>query len=102
MKRVSCSSDSKQSQRSRTASANQTINNLLKKQALLCKAVYVQAIDRSKIDPVAELERRVMKRLRPRYSLEAFKELQIAMQAMSALDRVDYLHKLQDKLNGRG
>jgi len=43
-----------------------------------------------------------MKRLRPRYSLEAFKELQKAMQSMTALDRVDYLHKLQDKLNGRG
>jgi hypothetical protein len=100
MKRLSCSSDSKQSQQSRIASADQTINNLLKKQALLCKAPYVQAIDRSKIDPIAELERRVMKRLKPRYSLEAFKELQKVMQSMTALDRVDYLHKLQDKLNG--
>jgi len=102
MKRVSCSSNAKQSQQSRIASADQTINNLLKRQALHCKAPYVQAIDRSKIDPIAELERRVMKRLRPRYSLEAFKELQKAMQSMTALDRVDYLHKLQDKLNGRG
>ena len=101
MKRVSCSSKSKQSQQSRTASANQTINNLLKKQALLCKAPYVQAIDRSKIDPIAELERRVMKKLRPKLSLDSFKELQKALNAMSAIDRIDYLHTMQDKLNGR-
>ena len=102
MKRVSCSSKSKRSWKSQKISENPQINFLLTKQAKLCKAPYVQAIDRSKIDPIAELERRVMKRLRPRYSLEAFKELQKAMQSMTALDRVDYLHKLQDKLNGRG
>ena len=102
MKRVSCSSDSKQSQQSRIASADQTINNLLKKQALLCKAPYVQAIDRSKIDPIAELERRVMKRLSPKLSLDRLKQIQKLLSNLSALDRADYLHKLQDDLNGRG
>jgi len=101
MKRVSCSSKSKRSWKSQKISENPQINFLLTKQAKLCKAPYVQAIGRSKIDPIAELERRVMKKLRPKLSLDSFKELQKALNAMSAIDRIDYLHTMQDKLNGR-
>ena len=102
MKRLSCSSKSKRDWKSQKISENPQINFLLTKQAKLCKAPYVQAIDRSKIDPIAELERRVMKKLRPKLSLDSFKELQKALNAMSAIDRIDYLHTMQDKLNGRG
>ncbi len=102
MKRISGSSKSKRSTGSQKVSDNPHINFLLTKQAKLCKAPYVQAIDRSKTDPIAELERRVMKKLRPKLSLDSFKELQKALNAMSAIDRIDYLHTMQDKLNGRG
>ena len=102
MKRLSCSSKSKRSTGSQKVSDNPHINYLLTKQAKLCKAPYVQAIARSEQEPLAELERRVMKRLSPKLSLDRLKQIQKFLSSLSALDRADYLHKLQDDLNGRG
>jgi hypothetical protein len=101
MKRLSCSSKAKTAWMSQKVSDNPHINFLINKAVKHSKAPYVQAIARSEQEPLAELERRVMKRLSPKLSLDRLKQIQKFLSNLSALDRADYLHKLQDDLNGR-
>lgn len=80
-------------------SANPQINKLINNIAKNTSYAYSSAVARAKQQPLDELQRRVFKRLRPRYSATRFAELMVAVSAMSPLDRFDWLTEEQRRLD---
>tara|TARA_B100000029_G_C17238692_1_gene838203 strand:+ start:376 stop:723 length:348 start_codon:yes stop_codon:yes gene_type:complete len=56
-------------------------------------------VEASKKDPVAELERRVLARLRPMYGWDNFKELMFAIAKLTPFEKMKYLRELENSLN---
>ena len=81
-------------------SENPYINKLLKEQGKHVSLAYKQAKLRSKLSPLDELQRRVLKRLAPRLSVDRFKQLSKYVNELSPLERQDWLQAKQDELNG--
>ncbi len=81
-------------------SENPYINKLLKEQGKHVSLAYKQAIARSKLSPLDELQRRVFKRLAPRLSLDRLKDLTRYVNELPPLERQDWLQAKQDELNG--
>ncbi len=81
-------------------SENPHINNLLKQTAKRSSLAYKQAVQRSELSPLDELQRRIFKRLRPMYSADRFKDLSRHVNELSPLDRQDWLQAKQDELDG--
>lgn len=57
-----------------------------------------QRVDASKKDPVTELERRVLNKLRPMYSFDNFKELMTVVARLSPFEKVKYLREIENNL----
>ena len=86
---------------SKNISENPIINKLINNITKHSNAQYVSAIERSKIAPLDELQRRVFKRLRPMLGVDRYMELQNAVSAMNPLDRQDCLNAKLHELNER-
>lgn len=95
--KLSYSSASRNS--SEPISANFQINKLIKNVAKHSSYAYSSAIAKAKLEPLEELQTRVFRRLRPRYSADRFAELLIAVSAMPPLARFDWLRQAQRKLD---
>ena len=80
-------------------SANPQINKLINNIAKGTSYAYSSAIARAKQSPLDELQRRVFKRLRPRYSSDRFAQLITAVSAMPPLARYDWLAEEQRRLD---
>ena len=59
---------------------------------------YVAAVERSAKFPIDELQRRVLKKLRPRYSVDAYKDLLANLDHISGFDRLEWLNMMDYKL----
>lgn len=80
-------------------SANNQINKLISNVAKHSSFAYSSAISRAKQSPLDELQRRVFKRLRPRYSSDRFAQLITAVSSMQPLARYDWLAEEQRRLD---
>lgn len=80
-------------------SANPQINKLINNIAKNTSYAYSSAVARAKLHPLDELQRRVFKKLRPRYSATRFAELMQAVSSLSPLDRYDWLIEEERRLN---
>jgi len=76
------------------ASADPQINSIIQKLAKHSNAKYREAIQRSKLSPLDELQRRVLKRIRPNYSADRFMELQNHISSMPPFQRQIFLDEL--------
>ena len=74
------------------------INNIINSTAKNTNFRYKKRVSDSKFDPVRELERRVLDKLRPMYSWENFKELMIAINSLTNFEKMEYLRKLENNL----
>ena len=74
------------------------LNYILKSTAKNTNYKFKQAVERSKRDPVAELQRRVLKKLQPRYSWDRFKELMIAIDRLSPYEKMQKIRQLENHL----
>ena len=83
-------------------SENPKINYLIKNSAKRTSFAYNSAMDRAKYSPVDELQRRIEKKLRPKYSADRFANLQRFISDMPPAQRYDWLMDMQDRLNGPG
>ena len=59
---------------------------------------YVATVQRSAKFPIDELQRRVLKKLRPRYSVDGFKELLANLDHISGFERLAWLRAMDIKL----
>lgn len=57
-----------------------------------------QKVEASKKDPVTELEKRVLHKLRPMYSFEDFKDVMDEISRMSPYEKVEKLRDIENKL----
>tara|TARA_R110000803_G_C11934553_1_gene315809 strand:- start:376 stop:717 length:342 start_codon:yes stop_codon:yes gene_type:complete len=74
---------------------------IIKNLAKLTNINYKAAINRNQRNPFDELERRVIFKLRPNYSFESFKEIQLALMRMPLLEKVLWLRNTEDALNAK-
>ena len=81
-------------------SENPKINYLIKKMAKQTSHAYVTAVADTKYNPIDALQRRIEKRLRPRYSADRFADLQREISEMPPAQRYDWLMDMQDQLDG--
>jgi hypothetical protein len=81
-------------------SENPKINYLIKKIAKQTSHAYVKAVADTKYNPIDALQRRIEKRLRPRYSADRFADLQREISEMPPAQRYDWLMDMQDQLDG--
>ena len=81
-------------------SENPKINFLIKKMAKQTNHAYVTAVADTKYNPIDALQRRIEKRLRPRYSADRFADLQREISEMPPAQRYDWLMDMQDQLDG--
>tara|TARA_R110000822_G_scaffold234316_1_gene365490 strand:- start:258 stop:632 length:375 start_codon:yes stop_codon:yes gene_type:complete len=58
---------------------------------------YVATVQRSAKFPIDELQRRVLKKLRPRYSVDGFKELLANLDHISGFERLAWLRAMELK-----
>ncbi len=86
-------------QSSAPSSVNPQINKLISNVAKHSSFAYSSAIARAKQSPLDELQRRVFKRLRPRYSSDRFAQLITAVSSMQPLARYDWLAEEQRRLD---
>jgi hypothetical protein len=80
-------------------SANPQINKLINNIAKGTSYAYSSAVARAKLSPLDELQRRVFKKLRPRYSSDRFTQLMAAVSKMPPLARHDWLIEEERRLN---
>ena len=59
---------------------------------------YVATVQRSAKFPIDELQRRVLKKLRPRYSVDAYKDLLANLDHISGFERLEWLNMMDHKL----
>lgn len=81
-------------------SENPKINFLIKKMAKQTSHAYVTAVADTKYNPIDALQRRIEKKLRPRYSADRFADLQREISQMPPAQRYDWLMDMQDQLDG--
>lgn len=81
-------------------SENPKINYLIKKMAKQTSHAYVTAVADTKYNPIDALQRRIEKKLRPRYSADRFADLQREISQMPPAQRYDWLMDMQDQLDG--
>jgi len=74
------------------------IKNLAKLTAKRTNPVYSQAVKRSAKFPIDELQRRVLSKLRKRYSVEAYKDLVINLEHIPIFDKLNWLKDMDIKL----
>ncbi len=77
---------------------NQTkliIQNVAKRSSF----AYRSAIARSRANPLDELQRRIMRRLRPTYSSDRYSDLIVQVSKLSPFDRQFWLLSMQEQLN---
>ena len=86
-------------QSSAPSSVNPQIDKLISNIAKHSSYAYSSAIQRSKQNPMDELQRRVFKKLRPRYSSDRFAELMLAVSKLPPLARFDWLTEEERRLN---
>ena len=79
--------------------SNKQINLLINNTAKRTSFAYRSAISRNRANPLDELERRVMKRLRPRYSADRFKDLSLELAQLGSFDRQFWLLSMQEQLD---
>jgi len=73
------------------------INNLAKNVSKQTNQNYVATVQRSAKFPIDELQRRVLKKLRPRYSVDGFKELLANLDHISGFERLAWLRAMELK-----
>ena len=75
---------------------------ILKKIAANCAvnslANYSLAIQRARAEPLDELERKVMRDLRPKLSVALYEQTHLELTKLSPLDRYDFLANMQERL----
>ena len=74
------------------------INNLAKLTAKKINPAYAAAVDRSAKFPIDELQRRVLGKLKKRYSEDAYKDLVINLDHIPIFDKLTWLREMDDKL----
>lgn len=77
---------------------NQTkliISNVAKRSSF----AYRSAIARNRANPLDELQRRIMRRLRPTYSSDRYAQLIVDVSKLSPFDRQFWLLSMQEQLN---
>ena len=74
------------------------INSLAKLTAKKKNPAYAAAVDRSAKFPIDELQRRVLSKLRKKYSEEAYKDLVINLDHIPIFDKFNWLRDMDDKL----
>jgi len=74
------------------------IKNLAKLTAKRANPVYSQAVKRSAKYPIDELQRRVLGKLKKRYSVEAYKDLVINLERIPIFDKLNWLKEMDIKL----
>tara|TARA_R110000868_G_scaffold37379_2_gene132317 strand:+ start:48 stop:443 length:396 start_codon:yes stop_codon:yes gene_type:complete len=74
------------------------IKNLAKLTAKRANPAYVEVIERSAKFPIDELQRRVLSKLRKRYSVEAYKDLVINLEHIPIFDKLNWLKEMDIKL----
>ena len=74
------------------------IKNLAKMTVKKSNQYYVAAVERSAKFPIDELQRRVLKKLRPRYSVDAYKDLLANLDHISGFERLEWLNMMDHKL----
>ena len=73
------------------------IKNLAKLTAKRSNPVYSQAVKRSAKYPIDELQRRVLGKLKKRYSVEAYKDLVINLEHIPIFDKLNWLREMDLK-----
>ena len=74
------------------------IKSLAKLTAKKKNPAYAAAVDRSAKFPIDELQRRVLSKLRKKYSEEAYKDLVINLEQIPIFDKFNWLRDMDDKL----
>jgi hypothetical protein len=74
------------------------INSLAKLTAKKKNPAYAAVVERSAKFPIDELQRRVLSKLRKRYSEEAYKDLVLNLDHVSLFDKLNWLKEMDDKL----
>jgi hypothetical protein len=74
------------------------INNLAKLTAKRKNPAYAAAVNRSAKFPIDELQRRVLGKLKSRYSEDAYKDLVINLDHIPIFDKLNWLREMDDKL----
>ena len=94
-------SSAKLSHATHSAKSSYNTSTLIKSLAKHANYNYSAAVARNKKNPFDELERKVLNKLRPRYSFENFKKLQHSLLKMSLLDKVLWLRNTEDAFNAK-
>ena len=83
-----------------SAQLSNPINSLNKKNNLanLANPAYSEVVNRSAKFPIDELQRRVLSKLRKRYSVEAYKDLVINLEHIPIFDKLNWLKEMDIKL----
>ena len=74
------------------------INNLAKLAVKNTNTNYQAAVQRSAKYPLDELQRRVLTKLRKKYSEEAYKDLVINLEHIPVFEKIEWLKEMDDKL----
>ena len=74
------------------------IKNLAKLTAKRSNPAYSEVVNRSAKFPIDELQRRVLSKLRKRYSEEAYKDLVINLEHIPIFDKLNWLRDMDLKL----
>ena len=74
------------------------IKNLAKLTAKRSNPAYSEVVNRSAKFPIDELQRRVLSKLRKRYSEEAYKDLVINLEHIPIFDKLNWLKEMDIKL----
>ena len=74
------------------------IKNLAKLTAKKANPAYSEVVNRSAKFPIDELQRRVLSKLRKRYSEEAYKDLVINLEHIPIFDKLNWLREMDLKL----
>ena len=77
---------------------NQT-NLIIQNVAKRTSFAYRSAIARRRANPLDELQRRVMRRLRPTYSSDRYAQLMLEVSSLSPFDRQFWLLSMQEQLD---
>jgi hypothetical protein len=74
---------------------NLIISNIAKRSSF----AYRSAIARNRANPLDELQRRIMRRLRPTYSSDRYSDLIVQVSKLSPFDRQFWLLSMQEQLD---
>tara|TARA_Y100000004_G_scaffold136481_1_gene154578 strand:+ start:4510 stop:4839 length:330 start_codon:yes stop_codon:yes gene_type:complete len=77
------------------------INNLTKQLAKSFNHRYQQAKHRNALNPVQELERRVLRKVQPMWSTDRYLELCKALYTMTPFEKMEFLRRIETSLPKR-